>query len=81
MLANAKTASGPALIISVFDDPWTSEEAVRRFLFAAPKLSPIRRMITPSEVGERVVGHWGFFRRVNAPLLWPMVTEFLLCNP
>ena len=82
MTSNAKTARGPALIISVFDDPWTSEEAVRRFLFTAPRvLSPVRRMITPPEVGERKMGHWGFFRRINAPSLWPIVTDFLSCNP
>ena len=77
MTANAKTATGPALILSIFDDPWTSEEAVRRFLFTAPNLSPVRRMIEAHEVGHREVGHWGFFRRDNAPSLWPIVTGFL----
>jgi predicted alpha/beta hydrolase len=78
---NAKRARGPALVLSIADDPWTSELAVRRLLFFAPGLSPVRHAIEPRDVGLRKLGHWGFFRRASARHLWPIVTRFLSCEP
>ena len=68
----------PTLVLSVHDDAWATEIGVRRYLHAFRNLLAIRRIVTPADVPDRGIGHFGFFRRSLGPVLWPIVTRFLL---
>jgi predicted alpha/beta hydrolase len=77
MLECIKSIEAPALILSATDDAFASEDGVRRFLFAAASLSPVRRSLDPRTLNLPAIGHWGFFRRRNSGVLWPIVSRFL----
>jgi len=78
---NAKQARGPAMVLSASDDPWATEDAVKRFIFMAPQLAPIRRKLVPDELGVPKLAHMGFFRRRYCALLWPMALAFVVSSP
>jgi predicted alpha/beta hydrolase len=80
LLDCARALDVPALAISMFDDAFVSESAVRRFLFAIPEAPVVRAEIEADATGGEAVGHFGFFSRRRASL-WPIVTRFLQTHP
>jgi predicted alpha/beta hydrolase len=77
LLANLKRATGHALILSATDDRWAGESSIRRYVFAASSLQPIRRSVSPAQVDSQSIGHWGYFRRRLGRTVWPIVHGFL----
>ena len=65
----------PALVISIPDDAFAPEIAVRRFLMALPS-SPMVRRVIPIQDLQRSIGHFGCFRRTHSNQ-WAAVTRFL----
>jgi len=65
----------PALVISIPDDAFAPEIAVRRFLMALPSTPMVRRVI-PIQDLQRSIGHFGCFRRTHSNQ-WAAVTRFL----
>lgn len=67
----------PMLSLAFTDDEFMSRrntEALHAFYAgAAPEL----RRIAPQDVGERRIGHFGFFRARFQKTLWPQVAQFL----
>ena len=76
LLDNARTLRVPALALTVFDDAFVSDTAVRRFLHAIPEVPVVRRHVEPHETRGERVGHFGLFRRRHAGL-WRIVARFL----
>jgi predicted alpha/beta hydrolase len=66
----------PALVISITDDAFAPEIAVRRFLMGLPNAPTVRRIISPGADGGRQVGHHGYFRRVSSDG-WKMISRFI----
>lgn len=67
----------PILSLSFTDDEFMSArniESLHGFYAGAPRTM---RRIAPAEVGERRIGHFGFFRPQFQASLWPHVSGFL----
>jgi predicted alpha/beta hydrolase len=65
----------PALVISITDDAFAPEIAVRRFLMGLPSTPIVRR--TLSAVNKQsTIGHFGYFRSARSNL-WKIVTRFI----
>jgi predicted alpha/beta hydrolase len=65
----------PALVVSIADDAFAPEIAVRRFLMALPSTPMVRRLISIQDM-QRSIGHFGYFRRTHSDQ-WAVVTRFL----
>ena len=65
----------PALVISITDDAFAPEIAVRRFLMGLAQ-APVVRRVVDARVSGRAVGHYGYFRRANARM-WEVASRFL----
>jgi predicted alpha/beta hydrolase len=67
----------PMLSLSFTDDEFMSRRNVESlhgfYTGAAPEL----RRIAPQDIGERRIGHFGFFRHRFQANLWPQVARFL----
>jgi predicted alpha/beta hydrolase len=71
----------PMLSISFTDDEMmsiTSTEALLHFYASAPI---DRQRVSPSDIGARHIGHFGFFREQFATSLWPRVTSWIEQQP
>jgi predicted alpha/beta hydrolase len=77
ILENVKRLRVPALIVSVEDDTWATENGVRRVLQIYRGLLLIRRTIKKSPKDRRL-GHSGFFRRSQRTRHWAAIVRFLL---
>jgi predicted alpha/beta hydrolase len=67
----------PILSLSFTDDEFMSArniESLHGFYAGAPRTM---RRIAPAEVGERRIGHFGFFRPQFQATLWPQVHRFI----
>lgn len=67
----------PILSLSFTDDEFMSArniESLHGFYAGAPRTM---KRIAPAEVGERRIGHFGFFRPQFEATLWPQVSGFL----
>jgi predicted alpha/beta hydrolase len=67
----------PICSLSFTDDEYMSArniESIHGFYAAAPRQM---KRVHPSEIGERRIGHFGFFRRRFAETLWPYAGEWL----
>jgi predicted alpha/beta hydrolase len=67
----------PILVLSFTDDEFMSERntsSLHGFYAAAPQTT---RRIAPADIGERRIGHFGFFRSRFAGSLWPQVPQWL----
>ena len=67
----------PMLSLSFTDDEFMSmrnTESLHSFYAAA---QPELRRIAPEDIGERRIGHFGFFRSRFQTKLWPQVARFL----
>ena len=66
----------PALVISITDDAFAPEVAVRRFLMGLPRVPAARRIIGPLTSSDAPVGHHGLFRR-SASNKWAIIAKFI----
>ncbi|MBT9456287.1 MAG: alpha/beta fold hydrolase [Burkholderiaceae bacterium] len=67
----------PMLSLSFTDDEFMSRrntESLHSFYAGA---QPEIRRIAPKDIGERRIGHFGFFRKHFQATLWPQVARFL----
>jgi len=67
----------PILSLSFTDDEYMSARNIQilhGFYANAPREM---RRIRPADIGERAIGHFGFFRKRSAPTLWPQVSVWL----
>jgi predicted alpha/beta hydrolase len=67
----------PILSLSFTDDEYMSRantESLHGFYAAAPREM---KRIAPRDVGEKRIGHFGFFRKRFADTLWPQAGEWL----
>ena len=67
----------PILSLSFTDDEYMSArniESIHGFYASAPREM---RRLHPRDVGEKRIGHFGFFRRRLADKLWPRAEEWL----
>jgi predicted alpha/beta hydrolase len=67
----------PILSLSFTDDQYMSlanVESLHGFYSGAPREM---KRISPSDVGARSIGHFGFFRKRFADALWPQVGAWL----
>jgi predicted alpha/beta hydrolase len=65
----------PALVISITDDAFAPEIAVRRFLMGLSQAPVVRRVID-ARISGGAVGHYGYLRRANAHM-WEIASRFL----
>jgi predicted alpha/beta hydrolase len=66
----------PALVISMTDDAFAPEVAVKRFLANTPHIDADIRLIDPKAMPPALGGHLGFFSRKNVAI-WASIVEFL----
>lgn len=69
--------SAPILSLSFTDDEYMSArniESIHGFYAGAPREM---RRLAPRDVGEKRIGHFGFFRRRYAEKLWPYAADWL----
>ncbi|HEX3139843.1 MAG TPA: alpha/beta fold hydrolase [Rhizobacter sp.] len=67
----------PILSLSFTDDEYMSARNtadMHAFYANAPREM---RRIAPRDIGEKRIGHFGFFRQRFAPTLWPQVSQWL----
>jgi predicted alpha/beta hydrolase len=76
LIDNARSLRVPSLAVTMFDDAFVSEAAVRRFLHMLPEAPVARRHIERPENEGQPLGHFGFFKRRNARW-WSLVTGFI----
>ena len=76
-IARHSTVKGQALAIGIADDAFATQAGARRLLSLYPGLRIRQEYITPSAVGLKRIGHFGFFRRQGEAQLWPRVLAFL----
>jgi len=69
--------SAQTLAISISDDPYGTTAAIERLLgyFSIARKTHLR--ITPQDIGEQQVGHFGFFRSAYQATLWPIALTWL----
>ncbi|WNJ19632.1 alpha/beta fold hydrolase [Pontibacter sp. G13] len=67
----------PVLSISFSDDRYAPYSAVQTLLDAFGSPSKIHRHIDPKSLGQKAVGHFGFFRSSHSETLWPQALEWI----
>jgi predicted alpha/beta hydrolase len=77
-LARCAAVRVPTLLVLVTDDAFATEAGALRLLSYYPEIRPVWMRITPSDAGERALGHFGFFRKNSRGSLWPRVLAYLL---
>jgi predicted alpha/beta hydrolase len=70
------TLALPALVISMTDDAFAPEVAVRRFLAGAPHVEADVRLVDPKTLPHAVGGHLGVFSRRNVAI-WASIADVL----
>jgi len=82
MLDRSAALQRPALVVSISDDAFATEEGVKRLLSYYPRLFPLERiMYTPADAGTRRIGHFGLFGRRAGAALWPRLLAQLEPSP
>lgn len=67
----------PMLSMSFSDDEFMSRRGIESLHAFYAGAKPEMRHIAPAEIGERRIGHFGFFRARFQASLWPQVSAFL----
>lgn len=65
------------LAISLSDDPYGTIPAIERLLGYFSNAAKTHLRIAPQDIGERQVGHFGFFRSAYQATLWPIALNWL----
>ncbi len=63
--------------ISMTDDTWATRPAVELLCSAFTSITPEIIAISPTDVGAKAVGHFGFFRSDHRDTLWRGAAEWL----
>ena len=66
------------LALSVSDDAFAPPLAAHRLLAMYPGLNVTHRVTSPSSLGRRRVGHFGFLRRPTGEFFWRQAAEWLI---
>jgi predicted alpha/beta hydrolase len=69
--------AAPMLAVSVSDDEFGTMPAVQRLLSYFTGSARTLIEITPDSIGERPIGHFGFFNSRYEKTLWPLAIEWL----
>jgi len=69
--------TAPILAVSIADDVYGTRAATLRHHALFVNAPVEYRWIAPADLGEREIGHFGFFRRRYRTSLWPMAAEWL----
>ena len=77
VLPNLKTAAFRIEAYSFSDDDAMTQTCTRKLLAAMPNAASMLRVLAPSDVGMRAIGHVGAFRREAALALWPLFAASL----
>jgi predicted alpha/beta hydrolase len=67
----------PVLSLSFSDDPIATAAAVEALLASYPQARFERRAIRPADVGERTIGHHGFFAERHRDSLWRETLDWI----
>ncbi|MCF4995541.1 alpha/beta fold hydrolase [Pseudomonas syringae] len=65
------------LAISISDDPYGTIPAIERLLNYFSSANRTHLRIAPSDIGEKEVGHFAFFRSAYQATLWPIALTWL----
>ncbi|HMJ13453.1 MAG TPA: hypothetical protein VK524_18670, partial [Polyangiaceae bacterium] len=68
----------PTLLYSFTDDAFAPERAVQEFVEKVQNSKLTLRVLRPSQLGAREVGHFGFFRPNFSETLWRESRDYLL---
>ncbi|HRE20491.1 MAG TPA: alpha/beta fold hydrolase [Rhabdaerophilum sp.] len=69
--------TAPILAISFEDDPFGTKIAIERLLRYFTGSEKLRRRMSPTDIGESAIGHFGFFQKRFGARLWPIALAFL----
>jgi predicted alpha/beta hydrolase len=69
--------AAPMLAVSISDDEFGTMPAVQRLLSYFTGSARTLIEITPDSIGERAIGHFGFFNSRYEKTLWPLAIEWL----
>ena len=72
----AGTFRAPTLFMSFTDDAFAPESSVLALRHQLVRAPITHRRIDPREVGERKLGHFGFFKKARANDLWEEAFDF-----
>lgn len=75
--ARLARVTAPILAISFEDDPFGTRIAIERLLRYFTGSERLRRRISPADIGESAIGHFGFFQKRFGARLWPIALRFL----
>lgn len=75
--ARLAQVTAPILAISFEDDPFGTKIAIERLLRYFTRSEKLRRRISPADIGESAIGHFGFFQKRFGARLWPIALAFL----
>lgn len=78
LLGRYKNVRASTLSLSVSDDVFAPSCAADRLLALYPNLRVKHEVITPSSVGSRRLGHFGFLRRPSGEVFWERAAGWLL---
>jgi predicted alpha/beta hydrolase len=70
--------NAPMLAITVDDDEFGTDAAARRLLGYFRRCQIHRLTISPHELGEQTIGHFGFFNSRFSAGLWPIAMRWLI---
>jgi predicted alpha/beta hydrolase len=74
------TLAAPTLAVSISDDEFGTIPAVQRLLSYFTGSARTLIEIMPASVGERSIGHFGFFNSRSEKTLWPLAIQWLRCG-
>lgn len=77
LLDRAATLERPATAITFSDDAFATLAGAVRLVSYFPRLLSRHLVITPAEVNVSHLGHFGFFKREAAAVLWPRLLALL----
>jgi predicted alpha/beta hydrolase len=77
LLLRYKEIHVPTYALSFADDAFATVKGVQRLLSMYSGVTARHDVLAPTAAGLREIGHFGFFRRSNGPVLWPLLLPFL----
>lgn len=76
--AHFNQITAPVCFLRFTDDAWSSDTGVARIAARFQRAATTRiERISPSDIGETAIGHFGFFKPRLAPALWPRAFAWL----
>jgi predicted alpha/beta hydrolase len=63
--------------IGMADDSWAPPIAIEKLLAGYTGTRPEQVTIAPADIGEKKIGHFGYFRQPAGEKLWPAAADWL----